>query len=141
MPRFVVLEHHPGRAGPQALHWDLMLEGPTGLATWACPQPLRVGIPQCLPRLDDHRADYLDYLGPISGERGLVTRWDTGTYQVERDDETGLWLRLDGQRLRGPLRLRRSADSGASSAWLLDWPKTSVSAGEVPGSGDAETKA
>lgn len=138
MPRFVVLEHHPGRAGPRALHWDLMLEGPSGLATWACPRPPQPGIALEVRRLDDHRAEYLDFVGTVSGERGLVTRWDAGDYQIERDDDTGLWLRLAGQRLRGLAALRRSADSGEPSAWWLDWPRPSGSAGDSAGSGGSE---
>lgn len=80
MPRFVVLEHDwPTR------HWDLLLEDAGVLKAWRL---------LCEPTGDgrsepnaDHRLMYLDYEGPLSGGRGAVTRWDSGTFEwVERGD-------------------------------------------------------
>jgi hypothetical protein len=77
MPRFVILEHdHP------FLHWDLMLEVKNGLRAWRLlkvPGP-GVAIPATILSL--HRKLYLDYEGPISGDRGKVSRWDKGNYQI-----------------------------------------------------------
>jgi DNA polymerase Ligase (LigD) len=75
MPRYVILEHdHPTR------HWDLMLEADGALRTWrlaAWPQDgMRI---RALP-IGDHRLAYLDYEGPVSGDRGRVQRRDEGTY-------------------------------------------------------------
>ena len=90
MLRYALLRHEcpdDYRDGP---HWDLMLERPETaderrLATWSLlmlptewsrtmrldcpvdPQPLAT-------RLEDHRAAYLDYEGPVSGGRGGVCR-------------------------------------------------------------------
>ena len=79
MPRFVILEHdHP------ILHWDLMLEGDGVLQTWRlahAPEPLAGAIEATA--LADHRVMYLDYEGPISGNRGNVKRWDAGEYIEE----------------------------------------------------------
>ena len=96
MPRYVLLEHdHP------LLHWDLMLEAGDSLRTWrlvALPQPGRV-IPALL--LGNHRKMYLDYEGPVSGNRGNVVRWDAGffTGQVEGSDR--VVVDLGGVRLHG----------------------------------------
>lgn len=97
MSRFVVLEHD----SPRGRHWDLMLETGSVLATWALPEPPDSGGVVICEALADHRAEYLDYEGPISGDRGSVTRWDRGTYVVEHRDETRLVVTLDGRRLSG----------------------------------------
>lgn len=73
--RFVILEHdHP------SLHWDLLLEVDGAAATWrllARPEP---GRPIPAERLPDHRLLYLDYEGPVSGNRGQVKRVHSGTW-------------------------------------------------------------
>ncbi len=50
--------------------------------------------------LPDHRPVYLDYEGPVSGDRGTVARWDTGEYAGELDGAK-LSLTLKGRRLKG----------------------------------------
>ena len=75
MPRFVILEHdHP------ALHWDLMLEAGDVLQTWRLAEPPAPGLAIEATALADHRLAYLDYEGPISGNRGTVSRWDAGVF-------------------------------------------------------------
>ena len=67
-------------------HWDLLLEKPTGLVeallTFSALTPpekwANVTIVQQLP---DHRPYYLDYQGPVSGNRGNVIRVLNGTIQ------------------------------------------------------------
>ena len=90
MPRYVILSHdHPFP------HWDFMLEHGDALATWRlldAPAPGRTCRAESLP---NHRAAYLDYEGPVSGGRGVVARWDHGTYGSV---EPG---RLDSVRLHG----------------------------------------
>lgn len=101
MPRFVILEHdHP------QLHWDLMLESGELLATWRLPTPPAFGT-RAATRIGEHRRMYLDYEGPVSGDRGRVTRWDFGSYdEIEKTAER--WtLDFDGQRLRGRATLQR----------------------------------
>src|ERR1022692_2322126 len=110
MPRFVILEHdHP------TLHWDLMLEADGVLQTWRLAQPPAVAGPIAATAVADHRLMYLDYEGPVSGNRGNVCRWDAGTYTEEMDsqpDARRCWL--EGTRVRGRLRLKRTH----GSAWL-----------------------
>lgn len=77
--RFVVL-HHTGVPDP---HFDLMLETTPGspLATWRC-RHWPIDRPGALVRLPDHRRQYLEYEGPVSGGRGEVRRVATGTIEL-----------------------------------------------------------
>ena len=103
MSRFVVLEHERRCAR----HWDLMLETGPALATWALPEPPDAADTMIAEALADHRLAFLDYQGPISGGRGSVTRWDQGTYEVQRRSETQLVVTLQGKKLAGTLTLAR----------------------------------
>src|SRR5262245_22157335 len=102
MPRFVILEHdHP------ELHWDLMLETGAALRTWRLANPpvtpegpVATGPPIAVVPLGDHRLDYLDYEGPVSGNRGVVKRWDRGDYE-ELPAVKGTRVRLAGTRFAG----------------------------------------
>lgn len=104
--RFVLLEHdHP------SLHWDLMLEETDGLRSWRLPSP-SIGIEameaEALPK---HRAAYLEYEGPVSGNRGAVRRCDAGTYRVLGGWEEGEGLlELRGARRSVKTRWRREGE-------------------------------
>src|SRR5262245_61559573 len=103
MPRYVILEHdHP------FLHWDLMLEEGETLATWrlsALPGRERLVIPA--ERIGAHRLAYLDYEGPLSGNRGRVNRWDVGVYVQEQESPTV--YRLKGGRWQGKIEIGDTA--------------------------------
>ena len=102
MPRYVILEHdHP------ALHWDLMLEVAGVLKTWRLPAPPPVDASQAMA-IGDHRRIYLDYEGPVSGNRGAVMRWDAGTYDIVEQDATSWTVQLHGARWQGIVTLPRS---------------------------------
>jgi hypothetical protein len=110
MPRFVVLEHdHP------VLHWDLMLEAGAGLRTWRLRTPPAVGAIVEAEPIGDHRPAYLDYEGPVSGNRGRVVRWDAGTFTGDPRGEGRVAVALAGGRLRGTLVLE---------AWGGEWRAT-----------------
>ncbi|MHC4878253.1 MAG: DNA polymerase ligase N-terminal domain-containing protein [Planctomycetota bacterium] len=116
MPRFVLLEHdHP------VLHWDLMLEWGDALKTWRLDRiPQEPGSIDAVP-LPDHRRVYLDYEGPVSGNRGNVQRIDSGTFKlIESSAVTGnapLTFQLAGQHLRGRATVTPS-DSNDDTATL-----------------------
>jgi hypothetical protein len=77
--RYVVLRHE-GYGEP---HFDLMFETAPGspLLTWRSGEwPLRTGLE--LTRLGDHRREYLEYEGPISNNRGHVSRVAAGTFYL-----------------------------------------------------------
>lgn len=78
--RFTILAHdHP------VLHWDLLLEldEQSPLATWRILDDPGHGSTWRAESLPVHRRVYLDYEGPVSGDRGTVVRWDTGEYESE----------------------------------------------------------
>lgn len=113
MPRFVILTHdHPFP------HWDFMLEQADSLRTWRLRGQPDVPGPIPAEPLSDHRLEYLDYEGPISGNRGTVCRWDAGDYVfVDEPSEAPpgrIVVRLTGERLRGTavLESNRSAEQG-----------------------------
>ena len=106
MPRFVVLIHQTPPEYPRGDHWDFMLEAEGSLRTWALEVAPEPGIEIAAQELADHRLDYLEYEGPISGDRGSVSRWDAGAYEMIADDSAPTqachWrVRLHGQRLQG----------------------------------------
>ena len=111
MPRFVVLQHD----GPRGLHWDLMVETGSVLATWSLPLPPNFDHESPAQSLADHRVKYLDYEGPVSGDRGAVVRWDAGTYELIERTERRLVARLSGEKLIGRVELTRL--SGRSGQW------------------------
>lgn len=103
--RFVILTHdHP------QLHWDLMLEEAQSLRTWRLLSKPDSQHPVSAEALPAHRKHYLTYEGPVSGDRGTVTRWDSGTYRLLEEDETHLKVRLAGRRLQAILVIRRLDD-------------------------------
>jgi hypothetical protein len=109
--RFVVLQH----IDRDGTHFDLMIENGPALATWKCPQPLSASGPLECRRIADHRAIYLDYEGPISGDRGTVTRWDRGLCQVSHADEDRWQVNFAGEKLRGDFLLLRT--DAANQLW------------------------
>ena len=78
------------------------LEDPTSrdlplLWTWAIPTNPLDQSPQLecsAERLPDHRRAYLDYEGPISGDRGRVHQVASGSYEVVSWSEAKIELRL-----------------------------------------------
>ncbi len=107
MPRFVVLQHET----PSQRHWDFMLEGQTGLATWSLAQPPDAAPTIPAHELPEHRLAYLEYEGPISDNRGSVTRWDHGSYQLRQYDRDEIAAVVAGEKLIGEVTLKRSAEN------------------------------
>jgi hypothetical protein len=105
MPRFVLLYHECPPSFGKPSHWDLMLERDGVLLTWslaALPAAWGGGRDAAeeqivATRLADHRIAYLDYEGPISGDRGGVTRVDGGEYEVLEETEQAIRVRLQGE--------------------------------------------
>jgi hypothetical protein len=67
--------------------------------------------------LGDHRSDYLDYEGPVSGERGHVTRIDTGTFLTIAESPQSWRVRIEGQHVRGTITIVRPTPDAA--CWAL----------------------
>ena len=83
MPRFVVLAHdwpYP--------HFDFLLEEGSHLRGWRLKTFPQRGETISATALPDHRPFYLDYEGPLIGERGSVRQIDRGTFEwIERMSE------------------------------------------------------
>ncbi len=107
MPRFVILRHEYSPDSSQRSHWDMMFEQGDVLFTWACQQLPDRGTSVEASQLADHRLAYLDYEGPVSGERGSVSQWDQGEYQVIERSPARWDVELQGEKLAGRLTLTR----------------------------------
>lgn len=107
--RFVILHH----TGFRAEHWDLMLEEGDVLLTWQLPrEPCGpAAFPMSAARIGDHRKLYLDYEGPVSRNRGAVTRFDGGDLQILERTEVAIRFELSGEKLAGRFRLERRGDN------------------------------
>lgn len=109
---FVLLHH----VLPNGEHWDLCLDQGSTLATWQllahCVSEISQGRPAIAAlRIQDHRPAYLDYEGPISGDRGQVTRVDRGSYELLEQQPDRWVVRLTGCILIGTYEIVATADS------------------------------
>ena len=115
-----------------------MLESGDMLRTWALEQlprqwqPARTRTAAAYPncpslslessvvamRLSDHRRDYLELEGPLSGDRGTVMRVAAGTYLSEHDAPGDLQVVLTGDDLAARVQLSRSETD--SERWILN---------------------
>ena len=112
MPRFVLLEHdHP------VLHWDFMLERPEQLTTFRLQQFPTPDTPIPAEPLPDHRKLYLDYEGPVSGNRGTVQRRDAGEYRLQEETTDCIILEIEGQTIRGMVSLSTESNTGWTFLW------------------------
>lgn len=84
-----------------------MLEQGEVLLTWQLlKDPADVkNFPIPALRIQDHRKVYLEYEGPISGNRGLVSRIDKGTCEILQRTSSQYVFQLDGVRLKGQFSL------------------------------------
>jgi len=120
--RFVILAH----SGQGPMHYDLMLARGRSLATWHLPC-----LPADLPparavaaeKLADHRAAYLDYEGPVGGNRGEVRRVAAGMYETTHLDADHWQVRLAGS--SDLLDLRRAGPDDS------DWTITRLAGAEA----------
>lgn len=68
-------------------------------------------------RLPDHRIAYLDYEGPLSGDRGSVTRCDGGDVRLTAEPSGVIHARLAGGRIHGDLCLKLAEHP----TWMLSF--------------------
>jgi hypothetical protein len=115
MPRFAVLRHE----SPEGLHWDFLLETGPVLRTWALRGPPQAGTEMMATALPDHRLLYLDYEGPVSGDRGTVTRWDRGSFQLVSSSDDEVVAELVGEKYSGRVTLRQVPDE--PGRWRCWW--------------------
>jgi len=111
MFRFVILDHDFPFP-----HFDLMLEAGGRLRTWRLFGPPNDSREIRAEALGDHRIEYLDYEGPLSGDRGRVVRWDSGSYAILEESPNRILVMLDGRRCRGTGELREER-----GGWVWIW--------------------
>ena len=86
-----------------------MLETHAALATWSLQADPLAAMPLQAVQIHDHRKAYLDYSGPVSGDRGRVDPQDSGTLTVISREENLWTFELGGTVLSGRFELRRVA--------------------------------
>lgn len=106
MPRFVILRHTLPADASRDDHYDLMLEDNGELLTWALPR-LPSSEPQTANELPPHRLAFLTYQGPVSQNRGNVSRVVHGDFTWLRRDSVDLCVQLESSQLTGQLNLRK----------------------------------
>lgn len=112
--RFAILEHE--WAG---VHWDILLESGDALRTWAVDAPIVPGVDLPARPLPDHRPAYLDYEGPISGNRGTVRRVASGTFLAMEWGDRLVRVELAGDQLAGRAEFRASGPIGPWTRWTF----------------------
>ncbi len=109
---FVLLEHRRGKD----VHWDFMIElpGRGELATWRlAADPAVERGPIAADAIFAHPRRFLDYEGPLRGDKGQVRRIDRGEAEILPCADDRLRCRLAGRVLRGVFELC----AGAAGAW------------------------
>jgi hypothetical protein len=137
MPRYVVLHHQLSDIDQLARnaksHFDWMFEHSDALWTWATDVLPSVDHVAELTanRLPDHRKHYLTYEGDVSGNRGRVTRVESGTIEIVEANEERFEFKLSGTRI-ATVTLQRSCSAGNLAAdvdcWYASFRPTRVEA-------------
>lgn len=96
-----------------------MVEHGDALRTWALEEEPAIDRPIDAERLDDHRLAYLDYEGPVSGDRGSVTRWDRGECTIEVATLQRVVVAVQGKKLVGHVEIE-SRSEGSPNA-IFTW--------------------
>jgi hypothetical protein len=100
------------------------------LRGWALPEPPRPSVRCVAEMLADHRVEYLDYEGPVSGGRGEVSQWDSGRCDLLVSDEDRIVLQVAGMKLQGRVELQRCpTDDSAAGATSWQFQYVSADAG------------
>lgn len=112
--QFVIQQH----TTPNGIHWDLMLEIENTLWTWRLntpPAEIKNNVVSA-ERIHDHPKRFLTYEGPVQNNTGQVNIIDEGTYALCQQAENSLLIDMQGEMLKGKLKLCKPKDS---PLWLL----------------------
>jgi hypothetical protein len=101
-------------------HLDFMVGQESAFLTWSMntwPSPGEIVVAR---KLADHRLAYWDYEGPISGDRGIVRRWDRGNCEFLRGTARfDVWLH--GAILRGHVQLEVDPPANLADTYRMAW--------------------
>lgn len=109
---FVILDHQPPERGGLSKsrtgerHFDLMFEVEESdkLKTFALETlPLNEGEDVEATKLDDHRREYLNYEGPVSDNRGTVSRIAEGSWSGDMAGQMTLTFDASSARFAGQI--------------------------------------
>lgn len=128
MPRFVVLRHDMPPHSSRPTHWDFMVEMGNALRTWALAEEPAADREIAATPLADHRLAYLDYEGPVSGNRGYVTQWDRGECTIQEATDERTILVAHGQKLTGRIQIKstQAASPKAAFLWQVSFPTSNL---------------
>jgi hypothetical protein len=107
--RFVILTHD----WPFP-HWDFLAESGGALRAWRLLAEPTADTDILAEPNFDHRLFYLEYEGPLSGGRGSVSRWDSGSCEWLANESDRVEISLRGSKLTG-----RAVIRSVGSAWAL----------------------
>ncbi len=96
------------------------------LKTWALPQPPIAGAKMVGRVLPDHRLKYLEYEGPVNGNRGSVVRLDGGDYRLLQEGESEMIVQLSGETFTGRVLLRRLGEESDQWQFTFLEPETTA---------------
>jgi len=100
--RFVFLEHdYP------TLHWDILLQQGNRLLGWRGDNHGHFLNGGHVVQTSDHRLVYLDYEGPLTGQRGTVKRVDAGRLTWRHCAENEFIAEIQGKQWHGVLELKK----------------------------------
>lgn len=100
--RFAILEHdYP------FLHWDILLQEGDRLLGWRGDHHGHFLNGGPVVQTSDHRLLYLDYEGPVKGQRGSVRRIDGGTMTWRHLGQEKIEAEIKGRRWQGSLELTK----------------------------------
>lgn len=120
-------EPEPSDAEPGDDHYDWLFESSGTLATWATRDrlPTHTDGEVAGLRLPDHRTMYLDFEGPVSGNRGSVRRVELGFFEVIRSSSDRYQLRTRGTR-EGILNIYLTWFGDGSSFWRISFSRNTA---------------
>lgn len=121
--RFALLFHRVPPADPRSDHYDLLLEIPGTLLSWELSvKPFQQDGTTIGRQLPNHRLLYLDYQGPLTGNRGQVEQVFVGELQWQTQpaaDTSPLQAVVTVHETDWLLQL--STESQAGNSWLVEW--------------------
>jgi len=103
--QFVILSHD----WPY-FHWDILLQSGNRLMGWRGDSSGHFLNGGLIVQSDDHRLEYLDYEGVVSGNRGIVHRLDRGELVWLETGPNLLVAKISGKVWKGTLRLTKETD-------------------------------